>query len=291
MRYIICEDSRSGVYFWTLIKNNILKKYYQMVDISMMKALIPDKVKSDTLGITVVKDYLEELTNGKHEDLLKDNTFILCIDNTVDNIEVKDSLQSIYLITGAHKNIHVFNYICFEQLLFASGNELQFFPTLIKSKDYNVIKQHIGQFGLGHSRELKDMLDIQGISYKTTETLFNKLLERSVIYQRQKIGNKEYNRMMHHYIYKGKWSVCWTTDCTPNCPNDKCWEATGNNSLICDGCKSSLRRCSQSCIEVNSTVIRKYAEEVACNRKLPQKLVDRLKLLFDTPDIISIDNY
>lgn len=40
MRYILCEDSGSGFYFWSLIKTYILKEYYQMITPSIINSIL-----------------------------------------------------------------------------------------------------------------------------------------------------------------------------------------------------------------------------------------------------------
>lgn len=40
MRYILCEDSGSGFYFWPLRKTYILKEYYQMITPSIINSIL-----------------------------------------------------------------------------------------------------------------------------------------------------------------------------------------------------------------------------------------------------------
>lgn len=293
MRYIICEDTGSGFYFWSLIKEFVLNKYYKMVTPEMMSEIININ-NAKTVGISLIAEYITELIQPKNLDKYKDDIFIICIDSSLDNPHVMYDINNIRKVVGKQPNMHMFNYICFEELLLSSGEYINLIQANMNPKDqkiYNILKDNISKFGLGRSLDLKTELVKQGIKFSTTERIFNKLITDLSIQSKNKIGNREYIRMHHHYICKGKWSECWKTDCTVNCPYDKCWEATNKNDIMCDSCTSNLKGKSKSCKLVNNTNLRSYAEDTSCSRQVPDKLRDRIKLLFSIPEILEIDNY
>lgn len=267
MRYIICEDDGSGYYFWSLISRYVLKKEYKVVTpLEINRALGKEEY---AVGISKIREYLNVLT--KEADV-NNHLYIVCIDNATDNPEISAVISQIHQIIGKRHNFHMVNYICFEQLLMTSPNIVSFFPNLEKLKIYSLLKQHAKVYGIGYSRELERLLKENKVAFSTTERIYNKIFEKVVLHQVMKIGRRNYNRLVHHYILKGKWSYCWTTDCGDDCPNNRCWEATGENNLMCDGCDSCLKNKSLSCVLVDNTVIRKYAEVTDCNKVLPSKL-------------------
>lgn len=286
MRYIICEDNKSGFYFWTFISKFALNKDYQLVSANIINKAL--NKSGDAIGITKIHDYLDYLIKNKNYN--KNDTYILCIDNSSDSI-VSDTIDKIDSWIADLDNFHRLEYICFEQLIINSPNVLQFFPNLINYTIFNILKQHAQRYGLGHSRQLEITLRKNNIKFSTTERIYNELLEKVLVVREQKVGKRNYDILVHNYILKGGWSVCWTTDCTPDCPNDKCWEATGENNLMCKNCNLQFKNKDQSCVLVNNTNIRKFAEEDNCNKNLPPKLKDRFQLMFSIPEILNIDNY
>lgn len=307
MRYILCEDSGSGFYFWSLIKTYILKEYYQMITPSIINSMLPKNKQCDTVGISVIVSFLETITSKEYIEETKDNTYIVCIDNVSDNGDVQNNISKIFSIARTNSNIHIFDYTCFEEMILAPGNYEKFIPIHQVASDeqlrrYSIIRQHYQKNGLGKSVKLARELNKANIVFSNTERIFNKLMENISVYSKQRMGKRDYIRMRHHYIYKGKWSVCWKTDCTPNCPNDKCWEATEDNALMCTNCTSNLRGISSSCKEYADRVVqeanrsdraklRNYAEETTCTKNIPSKVKERIQLLFDIPEVREIDNY
>ena len=292
MRYILCEDGESGYYFWTLISEYVLKKDYHVITPSEIYDMINEVPKGGIfqIGVTKIRKFLQTLISDVHSNGLNGNTYIICIDNVVDNIEVGNEIELIQNIVEERENFHLVNYICFEQLVINSPAVLSFFPKLSDIEGFNVLKQHSDAYGLGHGRELKQLLKKNNIKCATTERIYANIIEKAVISSIQKFGRKDYIRAIHHYILKGKGSVCWTMDCTRNCPDDKCWEATGNN-LMCSDCHLLLKESAPSCVYVNADVVRKYAEESCCNKQLPEKLEKRVWMMFGIKEVIAIDDY
>ena len=262
-----------------------------------------------TLGITKIHNYIEKILSPDYHGSLDiaNDTYIICIDNVYDNDNVKDMVSKIHQKVGRMPNFHVVNYICFEQLIIASLNDTAFFPNLVNDNRYNYLKKHAKAYGTGHSRKLEKMLNKNNIQFETTERIYNEVLEKAVTAVFQKIGKMNNDVLYHHYILKGKWSYCWTSDCTNDCPNDRCWEATGTR-IMCKTCTSPLKNKSHSCCLVDDRygkninvqnpkpvkryTMRKFAEVTTCNKNLPSKLEDRIKLLFgNIQEIVKIDNY
>ncbi len=292
MRYLLCEDGESGYYFWSLISEHVLKEIYHMVTPAEIYELTGE-ISVDgiyKIGISKNRKFLQILTSEEYSDCSKDNTYIICIDNVMDNIEVGNEIELIQCIVEEHENFHLVNCICFEQLVINSPAVLSFFPKLSNIENYSILRQHANLYGLGHARELKELMKQNGLKCSTTERIYADMMEEAVISSIQKFGRKDYIKAVHHYILKGKWSVFWTTDCTSECPDDKCWEATGNN-LMCADCHLPLKGKSPSCVQRNTSVIRKYAEESHCDKRLPEKLAERVRLMFDIEQKKAIDYY
>lgn len=241
------------------------------------------------VGVEKVFQYLDRFVNTVNMNHIGHDTYIVCIDSVFDNTEVATTVSKIYNIVGKTPNFHIVEYICFEQLIVSSPNVLDFFPALLHISEYTLLKQHADLYGLGHSRALEIKLKKYNIK-DTTERTYVKVLEKAVISSTARIGNRNYITAFHHYILKGKWSACWTMDCTQECPDDKCWEKTGDHSM-CTDCSSELKGQSRSCIYSDVGVTRKYAEEKECHKKLPTALSERLRMMFDAAPIREIDTY
>lgn len=93
--------------------------------------------------------------------------------------------------------------------------------------------------------------------------------------------------MCHHYICKGSWSRCWSTDCVDGCPEKYCWKT----NVDCTYCNDKIL--NHTCFKNESydNVKRKYEEEVKCSRSLPLTQKERIRILFQNSiikDIISV---
>ncbi|MBO5352658.1 MAG: hypothetical protein J6A77_05105 [Lachnospiraceae bacterium] len=286
MRYIVCEDSGSGFYFWSLIKEYVLELDYEMVTLDMMNEILPESRRSSTIGVGIIARYLSAIAAQNKED-----TYIICVDNATDNEEIGNDIAKIYQIAAQNGNMYVFDYICFEQLILAAGKYENFIPGISENDMYKVVKQHYMEHGLQDNIAFKRMLRKEGIRQGTTEKLFSVLMMNVIVQSEKNIGKRKYLRMRHHYICKSSWSVCWKIDCTEQCPNDRCWEATGSNAIMCKDCEKDFKEYSNSCKMMNKDDVRKFAEETVCDRKLPEKYMERVRLLFDIPEVRKIDTY
>jgi len=123
MRYIVCEDSGSGFYFWSLIKEYVLELDYEMVTLDMMNEILPESRRSSTIGVGIIARYLSAIAAQNKED-----TYIICVDNATDNEEIGNDIAKIYQIAAQNGNMYVFDYICFEQLILAAGKYENFIP-------------------------------------------------------------------------------------------------------------------------------------------------------------------
>lgn len=292
MRYILCEDSGSALYFWWAIEEYVLKEHYKMISVAEINKEIGINNKVTTLSNATILKYLLSIENKVHEN----DIYIICIDNP-DTINVQLVVNEILKIVARHNNFHIFNYICFEELILAPGNYEKFIPNVVGIKWYNDIRKSYKQYGLGDTNNLRKLMRSNGLPNSSNiEKIFNRILERACTVSIQHICNKEYKIMKHHYICKGKWSYCWKTDCTPMCPDNRCWEATNKNDLMCKTCNSQFKGKSDSCKYLDTHSVRKYAEEKSCDLKnnrinVNDKMRERFRELFDIPEIREIDTW
>ncbi len=98
-----------------------------------------------------------------------------------------------------------------------------------------------------------------------------KLKIYSLLKQHAKVYGIGYSRELERLLKENKVAFS-TTERIYNKTFNRCWEVTGENNLMCDGCDSCLKNKSLSCVLVDNTVIRKYAEVTDCNKVLPSKL-------------------
>jgi hypothetical protein len=147
---------------------------------------------------------------------------------------------------------------------------------------------HVRKYGIGKAAKLELMLKAANIKYDNTERVYEELFEKAFLFNRQKIGKTLSDTLYHHFILKGRWSYCWTTDCDESCPKDRCWLATRDDI----NCTSCVRSHKGNMIKCPKTANRKhpYAEYDKCDRSLPEKLDDRLKMLFNIHSVKIIDD-
>lgn len=275
MYYILCEDGSSGFYFWYLINRYMLNNKYNV---------------ETTHGIS---NMVTKLLNVSMDN---NDKYFLCIDNSYDNIEVQENLAKIdsIILKNPH-SIRKINYIAFEQALVSSDSFLKYFR-LSSNRDvrlYNLLYMH-SKLNYSDYEKLIELLDNDKIDFSTTERIFNKILERASTKEKFKETltingrKKKFDKyiMYHHYITKGAWSECWTTDCISGCPERFCWKSSAkldNQYVDCINCNSSIKG-NMSCLDGKLTPgkIRKFEEYVTCDRdNIPDKLEDRVRDLFE----------
>lgn len=264
MRYIWCEDEGSGFYFWWLINKAMLDSKYKVVQ---------------KHGIANLVEEVSTILNDG-------NSYIICFDNSPDNIKLKPDIERLRKFNNTADNIVLVDYICFEQVVLSSDNIAEFFPEISNDTRYHIVRQH---FAMDYTdTSLLEKLWVQAGNikkYGTAERFFKPVLEDnctvSAINTTRIVNGKVKpflkKVMLHHYICKGAWSVCWLTDCVPDCPNKYCWKSEQD----CIECNEIVRNHSCKKSESYNDSERKFEELKECSRELPTKLYDRVKLLFE----------
>lgn len=267
MKYIWCEDTGSGFFFWQQINNAFFDGKYI--------------VKCSNGIDDLVKDIASVQNN--------ENQYLVCFDNCTDNHAVASRVSALRKLERTSKNITLVQYICFEQVILSSTEILRFLPNIANDVRYSIVKQHVANdyTDVNQLLNLCKLANIPSIQYKTSERFFRPILEDNAIVSSNRITVFKNNKpipfdktvMHHHYIYKGSWSRCWSTDCTPNCPAEYCWKT----QYDCINCKNPIKNstCIQSETYDNSG--RKYEEAMQCDRDaqcIPKKQKERIKMLF-----------
>lgn len=263
-KFILCEDNRSGAYFWELINQVFLNRRY---------TVIPGTGISDLVNTVA----------GIKED---GNTYVICFDSCPDNPDVDESAAKIRRAEKAHKNIFVVEYICFEQVILSSVEAIKFFPELKTNKLFNIMVESL-KTDYMDTKNLEKALKENKINkgfYGSSERLMAMILEQvcKISDERVQIHNGQnvkVKKMIHHFISKNEWSRCWATDCFGGCPEDVCWQPR----IACSGCENpiSSSTCSK-CITYDNHD-RRYWEVEECTRAeqgLPEELEERVRLLF-----------
>lgn len=289
LNYLICEDSSSGRHFWYVINEFILKRKYVIISVKDVN----NELKlgdTNTLGISVIYKFIEKRLTYDTQ-----NNYLIVFDSDESNPELIEHITKLKQMELDVPNIRLFEYTCFEELLLGPGNIEKFIPDIKNNEVYKIIRDIYDKFGLGRYKEIVKAFKENNIVYSSIEKKLNRALEKSVVVSKSKIGKREYKVLKHFYIYKGGWSHCWDTDCTLECPYDKCWEANGKNSLMCEKCDKKCKSISDSCKLKVAHYYRKFAEEDTCDKRqqkidVPDKLRDKIKVMFEVKEILELLN-
>lgn len=261
MDYILCEDSKAGYFFWQEINQVFFNSEY---------------VVQPSKGIADLYKKVEKIDFDKSK-----RKYLLCVDCCMDNEKVKPYIMKLRkLCTKYNNKLFMTDYICFEQMVLSSPTLGMFIPGIENNINYIKAKQHIDS----DYTNVNDFLNIFQISnkkYTTSEKLIATILQECCIVNKTIVDkngrNFEKIIVKHNYIIKESWSKCWLTDCIKGCPENICWKT----KYDCETCNQPLA--NSSCIKSESynNSKRKFEEEVDCDRALPMKLRDRIKLLFE----------
>lgn len=261
MDYILCEDSKAGYFFWHEINRVFFKSKYQV---------------QSSNGIAELYAKIEKINFNTSK-----SKYLLCIDCCMDNVEVKPFIMKLRKICMKYPDkLFMTDYICFEQMVLSSPKINLFLNGICNNKNYIKVMQHISS----DYTDVNEFVKLFGLSnnkHATSEKMIASILQGCCIVKKDRImrNDKPFDKLIfkHNYITKESWSKCWLTDCINGCPEKLCWKT----KYDCDVCNQPMS--NSSCIksETYNHSDRKFEEELHCDRKLPIKMTDRIKLLFE----------